>query len=84
MLSAFVRLAEGLDRSHAQLVSQLTVADDGDGLVIRVEATGDAELEQWAAERYLPPLEAELRCPVRVDLRLAGTRPSHARAKATH
>jgi len=84
LLAAFVRLAEGLDRSHAQLVSQITVADDGDGLVIRVEASGDAELEQWAAERYLPPLEGELGCPVRVDLQVAGSRGSPARARAAH
>jgi exopolyphosphatase / guanosine-5'-triphosphate,3'-diphosphate pyrophosphatase len=82
LLSAFVRLAEGLDRSHAQLVSQLTVADDGEGLAIRVDVSGDAELEQWAAERYLPPLETELGCPVRVDMRLTGARPPHAHARA--
>ncbi len=74
LLSAFVRVAEGLDRSHAQVVAGLKVSDDGDGLVVRVDVTGDAELEQWAAERYLPPLETELECPVRVDVQAASAR----------
>jgi exopolyphosphatase/guanosine-5'-triphosphate,3'-diphosphate pyrophosphatase len=70
LLSAFVRVAEGLDRSHSHVVADLTVSpgDDGDSLLLRVGATGDAELEQWAAQRYLPPLERELDCPVRVDV----------------
>jgi hypothetical protein len=50
------------------------VTDDGDGLSLRVDVTGDAELEQWAAQRYLPPLEAELDCPVRVDVQAAAGR----------
>jgi exopolyphosphatase/guanosine-5'-triphosphate,3'-diphosphate pyrophosphatase len=74
LLSAFVRVAEGLDRSHAQVVADLTVTDDGDGLSLRLGVTGDAELEQWAAQRYLPPLEAELDCPVRVDVQAAAGR----------
>ena len=55
-------------------MTELTVADDGDGLVVRVAVTGDAELEQWAAERYLPPLETELGCPVRVDVQATPAR----------
>jgi exopolyphosphatase / guanosine-5'-triphosphate,3'-diphosphate pyrophosphatase len=74
LLSAFVRLAEGLDRSHAQVVAGLKVSDDGDGLVVRVDVTGDAELEQWAAERDLPPLATELACPVHVDVQAASGR----------
>jgi exopolyphosphatase / guanosine-5'-triphosphate,3'-diphosphate pyrophosphatase len=74
LLSAFVRVAEGLDRSHAQVVADVKVSAAGDGLMVRVDVTGDAELEQWAAERYLPPLEAELACPVRVDVRTASAR----------
>jgi len=42
---------------------------------VRVEATGDAELEQWAVERDLPPLQSELECPVRVEVQaVAGRR----------
>ncbi len=68
VLSSFVRLAEGLDRSHASIVSDLTVEDRHDDLLLRVKATGDAELEQWAAQRYLAPLEEALQRVVRVEV----------------
>jgi len=68
VLSSFVRLAEGLDRSHASIVSDLTIEDRHDDLLLRVKATGDAELEQWAAQRYLAPLEAALNRVVRVEV----------------
>ena len=63
-----MRLAEGLDRSHASIVSDLTVEDRHDDLLLRVKATGDAELEQWAAQRYLAPLEDALKRVVRVEV----------------
>jgi exopolyphosphatase/guanosine-5'-triphosphate,3'-diphosphate pyrophosphatase len=59
ILGALVRLAEGLDRSHAQVVSAVSVRKDADGLLIKLTATGDAELELWAAGRHAAPL-AEL------------------------
>ena len=77
-----MRVAEGLDRSHSQVVADLKVSDDGDGLVVRVDVTGDAELEQWAAERYLPPLETELECPVRVDVQTTSPRRFRKSARA--
>jgi len=68
VLSAFVRLAEGLDRSHAQLVEALDIIDRGDDLLLRVRAAGDAELEHWAAQRYLGPVEDVLGRVIRVEL----------------
>jgi exopolyphosphatase/guanosine-5'-triphosphate,3'-diphosphate pyrophosphatase len=68
ILAAFVRLAEGLDRSHAQLVEKLEVIDRGEDLLLRLRAGGDAELEHWAAQRYLSPIEHELGRVVRVEL----------------
>ena len=50
LLAGIVRLAEGLDRSHSQTIASLSRAKK-DGLVIRLRASGDAELELWAAER---------------------------------
>ena len=80
LLSAFVRVAEGMDRSHAQVVDDVSVADEGDGLVVRATATGDAELEEWAAQRFVAPLAEELGCPVRVDIQAA---PAQKRARKT-
>jgi exopolyphosphatase/guanosine-5'-triphosphate,3'-diphosphate pyrophosphatase len=59
LLGAIVRLAEGLDRSHAQVISDLTLARAPEALVITLHTSGDAELELWAAHRHAAAL-AEL------------------------
>jgi exopolyphosphatase/guanosine-5'-triphosphate,3'-diphosphate pyrophosphatase len=68
LLSAFTTIAEGLDRSHAQVVSGIHVQDRAPDLHVRIEAAADAELEVWAANRHLPPLEKVLGKPVRLEL----------------
>ena len=55
-LGALVRLAEGLDRSHTQVVQSLSAKNEKDGLRIRLKTAGDAELELWAAARHAEPL----------------------------
>jgi exopolyphosphatase/guanosine-5'-triphosphate,3'-diphosphate pyrophosphatase len=60
LLGAMVRLAEGLDRSHAQVIAGVRVARSRDGLVVRLRPAGDADLELWAAERHAAALEAAL------------------------
>jgi len=79
-LSAMVRLAEGLDRSHAQAIAGLDLYPRGDDYLARLRANGDAELELWAAHRHVAPLEAVLGKPIRFEV--AGSdhkeRPVHA------
>jgi exopolyphosphatase / guanosine-5'-triphosphate,3'-diphosphate pyrophosphatase len=70
-LSAMVRLAEGLDRSHSQVLSGVDVFPRGDDYLIRLRTSGDAELELWAAQRHAAPLEAILDRPIRFEV--AGT-----------
>ncbi len=67
-LSAMVRLAEGLDRSHSQAVSGVDVFPRGDGYLVRLRAAGDAELELWAAVRHAAPLEKMLGRPIRFEV----------------
>jgi exopolyphosphatase/guanosine-5'-triphosphate,3'-diphosphate pyrophosphatase len=67
-LAAMLRLAEGLDRSHAQIVSALDVVPRGDAYLIRLRAAGDAELELWAAHRHGAELERVLHRPLRFDV----------------
>jgi exopolyphosphatase/guanosine-5'-triphosphate,3'-diphosphate pyrophosphatase len=50
-LSALLRVAEGLDRSHYQLVRDLRVRRRGDTLVIVVDTGRHAQLELWAGRR---------------------------------
>jgi exopolyphosphatase/guanosine-5'-triphosphate,3'-diphosphate pyrophosphatase len=79
-LAAIVRLAEGLDRSHAQTIAGVDLYPRGDDYLARLRAAGDAELELWAAHRHVKPLEEVLGRPIRFEV--AGTdykeRPSHA------
>jgi exopolyphosphatase/guanosine-5'-triphosphate,3'-diphosphate pyrophosphatase len=68
MLSAMVRLAEGLDRSHAQALDGIDLYPRGDDYLARLRATGDAELELWAAHRHVAPLEEVLGKAVRFEV----------------
>ena len=79
VLSAIVRLAEGLDRSHAQALAGIDLFPRGDDYLARLRANGDAELELWAAHRHVAPLERELALPIRFEVSGAyKDQPSHA------
>lgn len=67
-LAAILRLAEGLDRSHAQAVAGVDLYPRGDDYLARLRATGDAELELWAAHRHAAPLEEILGKPLRFEV----------------
>ncbi len=65
-LSAMLRVAESLDRSRAQLVESLRLRTKGGRWELHVVGRGDIELERWAAQRNIRPLETELGAPVRI------------------
>jgi exopolyphosphatase/guanosine-5'-triphosphate,3'-diphosphate pyrophosphatase len=50
-LAALLRLADGLDRSHFQIVRGLTASVDEKRIVVTVETAEDAELEIFTARR---------------------------------
>ena len=79
-LAAMVRLAEGLDRSHSQALAGIDLFPRGDDYLARLRATGDAELELWAAHRHVSPLEAILEKPIRFEVASSDYKdqPSHA------
>ena len=56
----------------------LDVYPRGDDYLVRLRATGDAELELWAAHRHVAPLEQRARKPIRFEV--AG-RPSDKEAR---
>ena len=86
-LGAIVRLAEGLDRSHGQVVESIDIVPRGNAYVVRLRTSGDAELELWAAHRHAGPLQEVLGRPLRFEVarRGAGTssRPVEATPQAT-
>ena len=79
-LAAIVRLAEGLDRSHAQALGGIDFYPRDDDYLARLRASGDAELELWAAHRHAAPLERVLDRPIRFEVAGADYKeqPPHA------
>ena len=73
VLAAILRLAESLDRSHAQVVSGIALRQDGTAFALALTTTSDAELEVWAALRHLQPFERVVGAPVRLEA--VGTAP---------
>jgi exopolyphosphatase/guanosine-5'-triphosphate,3'-diphosphate pyrophosphatase len=66
-LASILRVAESLDRSHAQVVSALELLDRGDDVLLQLRTTGDAELEVWAAQGHVGPFEKLVGKPVRLS-----------------
>jgi exopolyphosphatase/guanosine-5'-triphosphate,3'-diphosphate pyrophosphatase len=66
-LAAILRFAETLDRSHAQVIGGIELHDRGEEYLVKLRATGDAELELWAAQRQIEPLEGALGKPIRLS-----------------
>ncbi len=67
VLSAFLRLAETLDRSRHGVVKGIEVRERLGQLRIKVQAVGDAELEVWAAHRQAEALEQALDRKIRME-----------------
>ena len=67
-LAAILRVAESLDRSHAQTVTGLVLHDRGDDDLLQVRTSGDAELELWAAARHAAPFERLTGKPLRIEV----------------
>ena len=78
ILSAMLRVAEGLDRSHAQSVASVSVVPGAHDCLLKLTPAGDTELELWAAQRNVAPLESVLgriiRCEVDTKRRHSGIR----------
>jgi exopolyphosphatase/guanosine-5'-triphosphate,3'-diphosphate pyrophosphatase len=66
-LSSILRVAESLDRSHAQAISALELRDRGEDMLLLVHTGSDAELEVWATNRHLQPFEKLLGKPIRLE-----------------
>jgi exopolyphosphatase/guanosine-5'-triphosphate,3'-diphosphate pyrophosphatase len=73
-LASILRLAESLDRSHAQVVSALDLQDRDSEVLLELRTSGDAELELWAAQRHVEPFEELMQKSVRLALQ----QPAHA------
>ena len=66
VLSAILRMADALDRSHNQAVDRIEVTEVGGSVTIRAHAKAEAHIERWAAERRQSRLSNVLDRPVTV------------------
>jgi exopolyphosphatase/guanosine-5'-triphosphate,3'-diphosphate pyrophosphatase len=85
-LASILRVAECLDRSHSQVISNLEIVDEPDGVILRVSTGGDAELEAWATDRHLAPFARLVGKPVRIELATsagANQKPARKQRRAT-
>jgi exopolyphosphatase/guanosine-5'-triphosphate,3'-diphosphate pyrophosphatase len=51
LLIPLLRLADSLDRMNQQLVESVEIEESGAALVASIRSRGDADLDEWAAER---------------------------------
>ena len=63
-LSAMLRLAENLDRSHSQTVTDVELHNRGADGLLQLRTSGDAELELWAGTRHVAPFERAVGKPL--------------------
>ena len=82
-LAAILRVAEGLDRSHQQSVADLEIIAGGQDYLLRIRPAGDTELELWAAQRSVAPLERVLRRIVRFEVAANHVKQPAPRRKTT-
>ncbi len=75
MLSALLRIADGLDRSHFSVIQALEVTL-GNPVTIRLRTSGDPELEVWAARTRADLFEKVFKRPVKFE-----TAPLQGRAR---
>jgi exopolyphosphatase/guanosine-5'-triphosphate,3'-diphosphate pyrophosphatase len=68
VLSAILRLAESLDRSHSQVITGIDLHDRGDDALLQVRTSGEAELESWAATRHAAPFEKLIGKPLHIEV----------------
>jgi exopolyphosphatase/guanosine-5'-triphosphate,3'-diphosphate pyrophosphatase len=88
-LAAILRIAEGLDRSHYQLVRSVVVQRRRPEWILRLTSRRDAQLELWAARQRTALLERLLGKRVRIAMQSAaavrkadGRRPPRTRKPA--
>ena len=62
--AALLRVADGLDRSHAEAVGDLRCRVKGKSVACRLDVRADAELEMWAAARKAELFERTFAKPV--------------------
>lgn len=67
-LAAILRVAGALDRSHRQQVSKIEISQQPDHMYVSIEATGDPEVDLWAARSRTELFEKAFETDIRFGL----------------
>ncbi|HMO26572.1 MAG TPA: HD domain-containing protein, partial [Tepidisphaeraceae bacterium] len=66
--AALLRIADGLDRSHSGVVTDLRCRVEGKRVRVTVQTRADPQLELWGAQRKADLFERVFRCKLRIML----------------
>lgn len=66
-LAGFLRVADGLDRSHFQNVKHICGSISGEEVVVQLQTEGDAALEMWGAKRKCELFESMFGKKLRIE-----------------
>jgi exopolyphosphatase/guanosine-5'-triphosphate,3'-diphosphate pyrophosphatase len=81
-LAAILQIADGLDRSHRQSVSDVGCALHGAGVTFTVECEGECDLEMWSARRKASWFEELFQVSVKFERALPNTAAMESSAVA--
>jgi exopolyphosphatase/guanosine-5'-triphosphate,3'-diphosphate pyrophosphatase len=81
-LASLLRIADGLDRAHRQVITGLEVELSGAGVTFKLHSTGDSELEVWSAERKAEWFRRVFRVSVDFQSNLITSAEEESRASA--
>jgi len=68
VLSAILRVAESLDRSHKGIIQHAVFRSGKDSLRLELQVTGDCQLELWGLEDRMATFEAVFKRPVQIQI----------------
>jgi len=79
-LASILRIADGLDRSYQQKVTDLDCRVDGKDVVFHLRADAECDLELWSADRKAEWFRQVFKCSVRFEPARSGEAVSHSSA----
>ena len=83
-LASLLQIADGLDRSHRQLVREVRCELSGGCVTFRVESDGECDLEMWSAERKASWFSEVFEVSSRFERVQTGSAASKAEPRADH
>jgi exopolyphosphatase/guanosine-5'-triphosphate,3'-diphosphate pyrophosphatase len=68
VLAGILRLSDALDRSHEQVITDITVTTTSESIDIKVWSSAPLDLERWSFERRKTLLQSTLNLPINIEI----------------